>query len=78
MLHIIDFCRDDQELLDHYKTSYAVDRRLDRGQMVGVAGRATKILTAGCCKAFPRTAATRLEPKIRNGHAPYGSGARCA
>jgi patatin-related protein len=44
MRHIIDFCRDDQQLLGHYKESYAVDRRLDRGELLQIMSRATKIL----------------------------------
>jgi patatin-related protein len=44
MRHIIDFCRDDEELLCHYKESYAVDRRLDRSEMLRIISRATKII----------------------------------
>ena len=40
---LISFCRDDAELLAHYKTSYAVDRHLERGPFLQVIGRATQI-----------------------------------
>jgi patatin-related protein len=45
MRHIIDFCSDDQELLRRYKESYAVDRRLDRSELLTIVSRATKVLT---------------------------------
>ena len=41
--HLINFCNDDAQLLRYYKESYAVDRRLDRGQFLRIAGRATQI-----------------------------------
>lgn len=40
---LISFCQDDKELLSYYKTTYAVDRRLDRGPLLQVVGRATQI-----------------------------------
>lgn len=41
--HLINFCKDDAQLLRYYKETYVVDRRLDRGQFLRIAGRATQI-----------------------------------
>ncbi|MFN2508870.1 MAG: patatin-like protein [Chthoniobacterales bacterium] len=43
MQRLITFCKSDEQLLCHYKESYAVDRELDRGELLKVVSRATKI-----------------------------------
>ena len=41
--NLINFCQNDAELLEYFKRNYEVDRQLDRGLLVQLASRSSKI-----------------------------------